>query len=57
MATSDVPTGPFDACAHCGRRFERDVTYPVETRRTPGGHLELYSFCGPACQDAWHGDP
>lgn len=48
--------GPFEACAHCGARFRPETRYPVETRETSDGELELYSFCDQACRRDWLAD-
>lgn len=58
VARDDVSTTryPFDACAHCGTRFELGVTYPVERREEPDGEFQLYSFCNDECQDAWNAE-
>lgn len=45
-------THPFEACAHCGNRFELGVDYPVTSRRE-SGDLVFYSFCDEECQRAW----
>lgn len=48
-----MDSGPFGSCANCGKQFEPNVTYPVETREAADGTLQLYSFCDDDCQRAW----
>lgn len=52
-ASNDEPL--FGACEHCGDPLERGVRYPVSVRDAGDDPVELFSFCGEACQAAWEG--
>lgn len=53
MSSEAAASDPFEHCAYCGDRFDRDVWYPVVTRRDEAGELQVYSFCDESCQAAW----
>ncbi len=50
----DTPS--FERCSHCGKRFESDVSYPVEQTRDEDGNLQFHSFCSEECREAWAAD-
>lgn len=56
MSAGSTDGTMFERCAHCGRRFERDVRYPATVEEGDDGTLQVLSFCDEDCQAAWSDD-
>lgn len=57
MSSGETAQDVFDACAHCGAPFEREIRYPAQLTEGPDGESRLYSFCDAECQRAWNEEP
>lgn len=56
MSAESVDGTMFERCAHCRRRFEPDVRYPVTVTEADDGTFQIRSFCDEDCQATWRDD-